>query len=120
MFIFLFFLTYSLLTGKLMLAIPALSLVYAFFAAVTGVFLNFILFFKSLQLIEVSVSSAITAIGPLFTALYSLLILALIPTLTELAGGILIITGIALLSLRKESSGEPAANVPGGVRTLRS
>jgi len=101
MFIFMFFLVYSLLTGKFMVEIPIMSLSYTFLAAITGVFLNFILFFKSLELIEVSRSSAITSMSPFFTAMYSFLILTLIPTFSELLGGILIIIGVVILSLTK-------------------
>ena len=101
-FIFLFFFVYSLLTNKVTVGVPIITLGYMFLAAITGVFLNFILFFKSLELIEVSRSTAITAIRPLFTAVYSLVLLSLIPTTNELLGGILIVIGIITLSLTGE------------------
>lgn len=110
MFIFVFFLAYSLLTGKFIVEIPVMTLGYTFLAAVTGVFLNFILFFKSLELIEVSRSSAITSIGPFFTAAYSFLLLSLIPTSIELLGGVLIIVGIIILSLARGQH-QPQRNV---------
>jgi drug/metabolite transporter (DMT)-like permease len=66
-FIFMFFLVYSLLTNKATVDVPIITLGYLFLAAITGVFLNFILFFKSLELIEVSRSTAITSIRPLFS-----------------------------------------------------
>jgi drug/metabolite transporter (DMT)-like permease len=102
LFIFLFFLVYSLLTNKASVDVPIITLGYLFLAAITGVFLNFILFFKSLELIEVSRSTAITSIGPLFTAVYSFIFLSLIPAPNELLGGILIVIGIITLSLTRE------------------
>lgn len=101
-FIFLFFLVYSLLTSKITVDVSMMTLGYLFLAAITGVFLNFILFFKSLELIEVSRSSAITSIRPLFTAIYSFILLSLIPTPNELLGGVLIVIGIITLSLTRE------------------
>ena len=101
-FIFMFFLVYSLLTNKATVDVPIITLGYLFLAAITGVFLNFILFFKSLELIEVSRSTAITSIRPLFTAAYSLVFLSLIPTPNEFLGGVLIVIGIITLSLTRE------------------
>lgn len=102
MFIFLFFLIFSLLTGKLQTNIPTAILGYGFLAGITGAFLNFILSFKALELIEVSKVSLITSsIGPFSTMIYSFIILSSIPTLNQLLGGTLIVLGIATLILAK-------------------
>jgi len=99
MFMFLFFFVFSVLSGRLQTNLTMASLGYTFLAAVTGIFLNFILSFKSLKLIEVSKSVAVGTIGPFFVTIYSFIILSLIPTLNQLLGGILIIIGIISLSL---------------------
>jgi drug/metabolite transporter (DMT)-like permease len=103
MVIFLFFLVFSTLTGRLETNIPSMVYVYVFLASITGVFLNSILTYKSFELIKISNSIAITTIGPFFTAAYSLIFLSLIPTYSQLFGGSLIVFGIIMISLTRKS-----------------
>jgi drug/metabolite transporter (DMT)-like permease len=102
MFVFLFVFAFAILSGRLETAFPSVTLVYAFLGAVTGVVLSFALFFKALQVFEVSKTATIRTIEPFLTAVFSFAILALTPTTNQLAGGIVIVIGVATLSLTKE------------------
>ena len=101
MLMFLFITTYTVLTGKLETAFSSETVVYAALGAVTGVVLSFILFFKALQVFEVSKAAAIRTIEPFLTAIFSFVILALTPTANQLLGGALIVLGVVILSLTK-------------------
>jgi transporter family protein len=101
MLMFLFISTYAVLAGKLETAFPAETVVYAVLGSVTGVVLSFIFFFKALQVFEVSKAATIRTIEPFLTAIFSFIILALTPTVNQLAGGALIVLGIVVLSLTK-------------------
>jgi drug/metabolite transporter (DMT)-like permease len=100
-FIFLLTLSYSLFAGKLQLNIPTLAFGYAFLGALTGAFLGFILFYKALEVFEISKSMAIRTIEPFLTAIFSFFILSMIPTQNQIGGGVLIVLGIIILSLTK-------------------
>jgi drug/metabolite transporter (DMT)-like permease len=101
MFMFLFIFAFAVLTGKLETAFPSVTLVYAFLGSVTGVVLSFVLFFKALQVYAVSKTATIRTIEPFLTAIFSFAILALIPTANQLVGGVMIVIGVATLSLTK-------------------
>jgi drug/metabolite transporter (DMT)-like permease len=101
MFMFLFIFAYTVLAGKLETAFPSETLVYAFLGSITGVFLSFILFFKALQVFEVSKAATIRTMEPFLTAIFSFAILALTPTANQLLGGALIVIGVVVLSLTK-------------------
>ncbi len=102
MFVLLFIFAFAVLSGTLETAFPSVTLVYAFLGAVTGVVLSFVLFFKALEVYAVSKTATIRTIEPFLTAIFSFAILALIPTANQLVGGVLIVIGIATLSLTKE------------------
>ena len=101
MFMFLFIFAFAILTGKLETAFPSETLVYAFLGSVTGVVLSFVLFFKALQVYAVSKTATIRTIEPFLTAIFSFVILALPTTVNQLAGGVMIVIGVATLSLTK-------------------
>jgi drug/metabolite transporter (DMT)-like permease len=101
-FIFLFIFAFAVLSGSLETAFPAVTLLYAFLGSVTGVVLSFVLFFKALEVYAVSKTATIRTIEPFLTAIFSFVILALIPTANQLVGGVLIVIGVATLSLTKE------------------
>ena len=101
MFVLLFVFAFAVLTGTLETAFPLVTLVYAFLGAVTGVVLSFVLFFKALKVFEVSKTATIRTMEPFLTAIFSFAILALTPTANQLAGGVLIVIGVATLSLTK-------------------
>jgi drug/metabolite transporter (DMT)-like permease len=101
MLMFLFIFTYTVLAGKLETAFPSETLVYAFLGAVTGVVLSFILFFKALQVFEVSKAATIRTMEPFLTAIFSFVILALTPTANQFLGGALIVIGVVILSLTR-------------------
>ena len=100
-FVFLFVFAFAVLTGKLETAFPSVTLVYAFLGAVTGVVLSFVLFFKALKVYAVSKTATIRTMEPFLTAVFSFVILALPTTANQLAGGVLIVIGVATLSLTK-------------------
>jgi chloramphenicol-sensitive protein RarD len=100
-FVFLFVFAFAILTGKLETAFPSVTLVYAFLGAVTGVVLSFVLFFKALQVYAVSKTATIRTMEPFLTAVFSFVILALPTTANQLVGGVLIVIGVATLSLTK-------------------
>jgi drug/metabolite transporter (DMT)-like permease len=102
MFVFLFVFAYSLLSGRLETTFPSVTFVYAFLGSVTGVFLSFILFYKALEVFEVSKTATVRTIEPFLTAIFSFAILSLTPTANQLMGGVLIVTGVVVLSLTKE------------------
>jgi drug/metabolite transporter (DMT)-like permease len=101
MFMFLFIFAFAVLTGKLETAFPSVTLVYAFLGSVTGVVLSFVLFFKALQVYAVSKTATIRTIEPFLTAVFSFVILALPTTINQLVGGVMIVIGVATLSLTK-------------------
>ena len=101
MFMFLFIFAFAILTGKLETAFPSETLVYAFLGSVTGVVLSFVLFFKALQVYAVSKTATIRTIEPFLTAVFSFVILALPTTVNQLVGGVMIVIGVATLSLTK-------------------
>jgi drug/metabolite transporter (DMT)-like permease len=101
MFVFLFVFAYAVLSGRLETAFPSVTLVYAFLGSVTGVVLSFILFFKALEVFEMSKTATVRTMEPFLTAIFSFAILALTPTANQLAGGALIVIGVVVLSLTK-------------------
>jgi len=100
-FMFLFIFAFAVLTGRLETAFPSVTLVYAFLGSVTGVVLSFVLFFKALQVYAVSKTATIRTIEPFLTAIFSFVVLALPTTANQLVGGVLIVIGVATLSLTK-------------------
>jgi drug/metabolite transporter (DMT)-like permease len=98
---FLFIFAFAVLTGRLETAFPSVTLVYAFLGSVTGVVLSFVLFFKALQVYAVSKTATIRTIEPFLTAIFSFVVLALPTTANQLVGGVLIVIGVATLSLTK-------------------
>ena len=101
MFVFLFIFAYTVLAGKLETSFPSETLFYAILGAATGVVVSFILFFKALQVFEVSKAATIRTMEPFLTAIFSFAILALTPTTNQLLGGALIVVGVVILSLTK-------------------
>ena len=89
---------YAVLSGRLETAFPFVTLFYTFFGSVTGGVLSFILFFKALQIFEISKVATIRTVEPFLTVIFSL---ALMPTANRLLGGALIIIGVAFVSLTK-------------------
>jgi drug/metabolite transporter (DMT)-like permease len=102
MFVFLFVLAFAVLSGTLETTFPSVTLLYAFLGAVIGVVLSFALFFKALEVFEMSKTATIRTMEPFWTAIFSFAILALIPTVNQLVGGVLIVIGVATVSLTKE------------------
>jgi drug/metabolite transporter (DMT)-like permease len=97
----LFIFAYAVLSGRLETTFSPMTLVYALVGSVAGGFLSFILFFKALQIFEVSKVAAIRTMEPFLTAIFSLAILALTPTANQLLGGALIMVGVVGVSLTK-------------------
>jgi len=104
MFMFLFILVFSFLSGTLETTFPSITLLYAFLGSITGVVLSFALFFKALKIFEMSKAVTIRTMEPFLTAVFSFAVLALIPKANQLAGGVLIVIGVATLSLAKGKS----------------
>lgn len=100
-FMFLLIFTFTVLTGKLETAFPSITLVYAFLGSITGVVLSFVLFFKALQVYAVSKTATIRTVEPFLTAIFSFIILALPTTVNQLLAGIMIVIGVAMLSLTR-------------------
>ena len=101
MFMLLFIAAYSVLSGRLETTFNPITFAYSFLGAVTGAFLSYILFFKALEVFEVSKVATIRTMEPFWTAIFSFAILAWIPTANQLAGGALIVIGVVVLSLIK-------------------
>jgi drug/metabolite transporter (DMT)-like permease len=109
MFVLLFVFAFAVFSGTLETAFPSVTLMYAFLGAVTGAVLSFVLFFKALQVFEVSKTATIRTMEPFLTAIFSFVILALPTTANQLVGGVLIVIGVATLSLTKRKN-ESAQN----------
>jgi len=103
LFTLLFLLSYSGLSGRLQTDMPANILLYTFLGGLLGTFLGILLFYKALSFLQVSKAIAIRSGGPFFTAIYSFLMLSLMPTMTQFIGGTIIVLGIIAISLGKES-----------------
>ncbi|TRO54257.1 DMT family transporter [Candidatus Bathyarchaeota archaeon] len=101
MFVFLFIFAYTVLAGRLETVFPSETLFYAILGAASGVVVSFILFYKALQVFEVSKAATIRTMEPFLTAIFSFVILALTPTTNQLLGGALIMIGVVILSLTK-------------------
>jgi O-acetylserine/cysteine efflux transporter len=101
MFVFLFIFAYTILAGRLETVFPSETLVYTILGAATGIVVSFILFFKALQVFEVSKAATIRTMEPFLTSIFSFAILALTPTANQLLGGALIVVGVVILSLTK-------------------
>ena len=102
LFMLLFIFVFSVLSGRLETTFDPIAIAYSFLGAVTCVFLSYILFFKALEVFEVSKVAAIRTMEPFWTAIFSFAILALVPTANQLAGGVLIVIGVVTLSLIRE------------------
>ncbi len=81
--------------------VSSLALIYTFIGALLGGVIGFILFYKALQVFEVSKSVVIRTADPFFTALFSFIFLSLTPTVNQLVGGVFIVIGVILISLAK-------------------
>ncbi len=98
-FVLLFIFSYSLALGKVNTTFPSTVLVYAVLGAVTGVVVSFILLYKALAVYDVSKVATIMTAQPFMTAVWSFVILALIPSSNQILGGVLIVIGVVVLSL---------------------
>jgi drug/metabolite transporter (DMT)-like permease len=104
LFMLLFITAYSVLSGRLETTFNPIAVAYSLLGAVTGAFLSYILFFKALEVFEVSKVATIRTMEPFLTAIFSFAILALVPTVNQLAGGVLIVIGVVTLSLTREKT----------------
>jgi len=98
---FLFISLFMFLFIRVESQVPYIALIYTFVGALLGGVIGFILFYKALQVLEVSKSVAIRTADPFFTAIFSFIFLSLIPTVNQLVGGVFIVIGVILISLAK-------------------
>jgi drug/metabolite transporter (DMT)-like permease len=103
-FIFMYLTGYALVLGKLQFSVPPTALGYSVLGSVTGIVLSFVLFFKALEVWEISKTAAIRSMEPFLTAVFSFAILALLPKVNQLMGGALIVVGVVILSLTREKT----------------
>jgi drug/metabolite transporter (DMT)-like permease len=101
-FVFIFISSYAFALGKVNTTIPSSTILYAALASLTGIVVSFILLYKALEIYDLSKVSAIGTIGPFFTTIWSFLILSQLPNTNQLLGGILIVIGIVLISVRQK------------------
>jgi drug/metabolite transporter (DMT)-like permease len=101
MFVTLFILAYVGFSGSMQVTISSEALIYSAVYAIIGVVLSFILFYKALAILEVSKTITIRTIEPFLTAVYSFVILSLVPNTNQLLGGVMIVIGVIVLSLGK-------------------
>jgi drug/metabolite transporter (DMT)-like permease len=87
-----------------LLAISLDAWILAFVGAIFGPFGGMMILFKALSLMEISKSITIRTISQFLTMLYSFILLSVIPTVTQLIGGTLIVVGVILLSLNREKA----------------
>jgi drug/metabolite transporter (DMT)-like permease len=104
LFIMMFISAYSLVLGKLQTSILPSTFVYTFLSAMTGAFFGFFLFYRALQIYDVSKAIVVRTLEPFLTALWSFAFLSALPNTVQLFGGVLIITGVVTLALAKEKA----------------
>jgi len=102
-FIFLLSLGYALVTNRIQTNIPSMVFLYAFLGGVTGAFVGFSLFYKSLEKIKISKVMTIRTIEPFLVVALSFFIFSMIPTQNQLIGGSLIVIGVIILILYKRN-----------------
>ncbi|MCX8150197.1 MAG: DMT family transporter [Candidatus Bathyarchaeota archaeon] len=102
----LFMSLFMLLFTRVEPKVPSLALFYTFFGALLGGVIGFILFYKALQVFEVSKTVAIRTADPFLTAVFSFIFLSLTPTVNQLVGGAFIVVGVILISLAKPKNVE--------------
>jgi drug/metabolite transporter (DMT)-like permease len=98
-FVLTFISSYAVLLGRVNFIIPSSAIFYAVIASLTGVVISFILFYKALEIYDLSKVSALSTIEPFLTIIFSFIILSQLPTINQLLGGVLIVTGIILISI---------------------
>lgn len=101
-FLFLFLTIFALASGKFQLGISVNVLGLTFLAALVGAFLGFILFFKSLSFYELSKAVAVRSIEPFFAAIMALAILGTSISVKQLVGGLIIVSGVVILSYERK------------------
>jgi drug/metabolite transporter (DMT)-like permease len=99
----LFILPFTYFSGKIHMIFPSVALLYTFLGSVMGAFLGWLLFYKSLSLIRLTIASACKAINPFVTVLFSLVLLGMQLTVNCIVGGILISFGILLIGLKQKA-----------------
>jgi len=101
-FVLLFIFSYAALFGRVQTTFPSSVLVYALLGAVTGVVVSFVLLYKAFEVYDVSKVATIMTAQPFLTAVWAFFILALVPSVNQVLGGVLIVLGVVVLSLTKE------------------
>jgi drug/metabolite transporter (DMT)-like permease len=101
MFVSLFIVAYVGLFGNFQVNIASEALVFAAIGAIIGIVLSIILFYKALEVLEVSKTVTIKTMEPFLTAVFSFAILSLVPNANQLLGGVMIVIGVIVLSLCK-------------------
>jgi drug/metabolite transporter (DMT)-like permease len=104
---FLFFIVsiYAFTVGDFQFEISANILGLAFACAFLGAFIASMILYKSLSFYELAKAVAVKNIEPFFVVILSIFVLATIPSGKELIGGILIVTGVIVLSLLGRKNG---------------
>ncbi len=82
--------------GRASLAKPADFWIYALIGSILSV-AGFIFFYKSFSLIEASKAQLARTPEPLFTLIFSFLLLGLLPAVNQIIGGFLIVAGVIVL-----------------------
>jgi drug/metabolite transporter (DMT)-like permease len=101
LFVTLFIVAFVGLSGSFQVSIPSETLVYAAVGAMLGVVFSFILFYKALEVYEVSKAVTIKTVEPFLTAVFSFVILALVPNTNQIIGGVMIVLGVIVLTFSK-------------------
>lgn len=95
----LFISIYTFSTGSFQIPPHPNAYLLAALGGFAGAFGAFILFYQSLELIQVSKSISVKTSEPFLTALFSFLIFSTLLDLNQIVGGILIVAGILVLTL---------------------
>lgn len=96
----LFFAIAFVADGQASLVKPADFWAYSLIGSILSV-AGFIFFYKSFSFIEASKSQLARTPEPLFTLIFSFLLLGAAPSFNQIAGGVLIVTGVAILVISK-------------------
>lgn len=95
---------FALAVGQLQL-LPAANLPWMFVGGSVSAFGRFYLWFEAIKRIDVSKAIVVMTFEPVVTVLLNLAVFQSFPSLQQLVGGSVIVTGILLLVLQTKSSG---------------
>lgn len=101
-YVLLFVIPYTFFSRRMQITFSAIVFLHAFLGASIGAFLGWLLFYKSLSLVDLSIATACKAFNPFVTVLLSIVVLSAMPTINQMVGGGLIALGITIIGFKQK------------------